>query len=84
MSEYIAITAFYWGKGKTVAEAERNMRKAGGDINERRHGAIVKRLPDGASGGYVDPWGHVCWEKGPDMGKCEVVKDTRKKEEKKR
>jgi len=61
--EYLAITANYWGSGKTEAEALRNCRAQDGGNHVRRFGYVMWRIhPDSqvsdVDGSIYYPVGH--------------------------
>lgn len=56
---YVVIAPNYWGKGSTVDEAKRNLRKEGGKLTKY----IVYRLPQGTLNAWVHPvHGGLQWE----------------------
>lgn len=67
-AKYIAVTPTMgggrFGKGYSVAEAKRNLKEFGGNLNH----VIVYRFPEGSTNGRIDPgWGFVWdWEEDYD------------------
>lgn len=60
--KFVAMTANFWGGGKTKDEAMRNMRNAGGDASVRKYGFVLYRAHPkttvcGINGGFEHPVG---------------------------
>jgi len=53
----IAISANYWGRGDTVEEAMKQLKKAGGTT--RKGKMILQSAPEGA---WVNELGSTCWK----------------------
>jgi hypothetical protein len=68
---YIAMSPNYWGKGESVEEAKKELKKAGGTLTQY----IVFQLPEGAEDAFVDQLGTVrwTWAEGADKTQKTVV-----------
>jgi hypothetical protein len=68
---YIAMAPNYWGKGATVEEAKKELKKAGGTLTQY----IVFQLPPGAEDAFVDQLGTVrwTWAEGADKTQESVI-----------
>jgi hypothetical protein len=54
---FIAMSPNYWGKGESVEEAKKELKKAGGTLTKY----LVFQLPPGAEDAFVDQMGTVRW-----------------------
>lgn len=68
---FIAMSPNYWGKGESVEEAKKELKKAGGTLTQY----IVIQLPPGTEDAFVDQLGTVrwTWAEGADKTQHTVV-----------
>lgn len=55
---YIAISLHCWGRGYDLAEAKRQLRRAGGTLTRY----VAYKLPPEADNPYVDDMGAIRWQ----------------------
>lgn len=59
---YLVIVPHYWGRGSSIAEAEKNARKEGGLGRKKVERKCFSYDPEKTRQAYIDEFGRLCWE----------------------
>lgn len=60
--KYLVVMPNSWGKGDSIAEAERNARKAGNHGRKKLKRIAFSFDPEKTEECYINDWGNICWK----------------------
>lgn len=61
MKMYLVMMPNSWGKGATLAEAEKKARREGNHRNRKLKRLAFSYDPEKTPECYINEWGNICW-----------------------